>query len=237
VQTIYNSIGYKRDVLSRVLDFAAAGERAPAPVPQFMREQTERESDAIQVIEQLVDFRQGALPRTAPVFRTIRDAAALDPDRAAQRLRNYEIAARLLERRGALRDELTIDQAAAAIFTIGHPDTYRTLVLDGNWDDHQRAAWARTTLKAALITTSPAHASSVGGASPSKSTTDSRDALHAGSRCGRQATRDRDSRKLPMRKRPSCPGAVEFEHRQQRRAGERRDASFARRATVRGGGR
>jgi AcrR family transcriptional regulator len=38
-QTIYNAIGSKRDLLSRVLDFAAAGERAPVPVPQFMREQ------------------------------------------------------------------------------------------------------------------------------------------------------------------------------------------------------
>lgn len=160
VQTIYNSIGAKRDVLSRVLDFAAAGERAPVPVPQFMRDQTEREIDPSHIVEQLVEFWQGALPRTAPVFRIIRDAAAIDPeaatldrDRAAQRLRNYAIAARLLAQRGALRDGLTIDQAAATIFTIGHPDTYRTLVLDGNWDDQQWAAWARTALQAALIKT------------------------------------------------------------------------------------
>jgi AcrR family transcriptional regulator len=158
VQTIYNSIGSKRDVLSRVLDFAAAGERAPVPVPQFMRERAEREPDPLTIIDQLVDFWQGALPRTAPIFRIIRDAAAIDPeaatlerDRAAQRLRNYETAARVLEDRGALRDDLTIDQAAAAIFTIGHPESYRTLVLEGSWDDHQWAAWARTTLKAALI--------------------------------------------------------------------------------------
>jgi AcrR family transcriptional regulator len=158
VQTIYNSIGSKRDVLSRVLDFAAAGEHAPVPVPQLMREQTEREFDPVRIIEQLVEFWQGALPRTAPVFRIIRDAAGVDPeaatldrDRAAQRLRNYEIAARLLDHRGALRDGLTIDQAAAVIFTIGHPETYRTLVLDGTWDDHRWAAWARAALKAALI--------------------------------------------------------------------------------------
>ena len=41
VQTIYNAVGSKRDLLSRVLDFAAAGERSPVPVPQFMREQAE----------------------------------------------------------------------------------------------------------------------------------------------------------------------------------------------------
>ena len=158
VQTIYNSIGSKRDVLSRVLDFAAAGERAPVAVPQFMREQAERESDPVRIIEQLVEFWQRALPRTAPVFRVIRDAAAIDPeaatlerDRAAQRLRNYETAARMLDERDALRDGLTIDQAATTIFTIGHPDIYRTLVLDGDWYDRQWAEWARATLEAALI--------------------------------------------------------------------------------------
>lgn len=158
VQTIYNSIGTKRDVLSRVLDFSAAGDRAPTPVPQFMHEQAERERDPHRIIEQLVEFWQKALPRTAPVFRIIREAAAIDPeaealerDRSAQRLRNYETAARLLEHRGALRDELTTAQAAAAIFAIGHPDTYRALVLDGHWNDQQWAAWARATLAATLI--------------------------------------------------------------------------------------
>jgi AcrR family transcriptional regulator len=160
VQTIYNSIGSKHELLSRVLDFAAAGEHAPVPVPQFMREQAEREPDPRRIIQQLVEFWQGALPRTAAVFRIIREAAAIDPeaaalerDRAAQRLHNYGIAASLLDQRGALRDGLTIEQAAAAIFAIGHPDTYRTLVLDGDWDDRLWSAWARATLEAALIKT------------------------------------------------------------------------------------
>jgi AcrR family transcriptional regulator len=160
VQTIYNSIGSKRDVLSRVLDFAAAGDRAPVPVPQFMHDQAQREIDPRRIVEQLVEFWQGALPRTAPVFRIIRDAAAFDADaaalergRAAQRLHNYGVAATLLDERGALPDGLTIDQAAAAIFAIGHPDVYRTLVLEGDWDDRRWAAWARATLLATLIRT------------------------------------------------------------------------------------
>jgi hypothetical protein len=123
-----------------------------------LREQTEREVDPVRIIEQLVELWHGALPRTAPVFRVIREAAGIDPeaaalerDRATQRLHNYETAARLLDQRGALRDGLTIDQAASTIFAIGHPDIYRTLVLDGDWDDRQWAAWTRATLEAALI--------------------------------------------------------------------------------------
>jgi len=158
VQTIYNSVGAKRDLLSRVLDFAAAGERAPAPVAQFMSEQAQRESDPRRIIAQLVDFWKGAVPRTAPVFRVIREAAAVDADaatleraRAAQRLRNYTMAARLLAERDALHPELTIEQAAATIFAVGHPETYRALVLEGDWDDDRWAAWARVTLEAALL--------------------------------------------------------------------------------------
>ena len=158
VQTIYNSIGSKSDVLSRVLDHAAAGERAPVPVAVFMREQAESPSDPAEIIEQLVTFWRGALERTAPVFRVIREAAAVDlqvaaleAERATRRLNNYRSAAQLLRDRGALRDGLTLEQAAAAIFAVGHPDTYRTLVLDGNWSQRQWANWASTTLGAALL--------------------------------------------------------------------------------------
>jgi AcrR family transcriptional regulator len=160
VQTIYNAVGSKRDLLSRVLDSAAAGERAPVPVPQFMREQAESEPDPRRIIGQLVEFWRSALPRTAPVFRIIREAAAADPDiaalernRSAQRLRNYQHAAQLLADRNALRPRMTIDDAAAAIFAIGHPETYRTLVLDGDWNDDAWSNWAQATLEAALLHT------------------------------------------------------------------------------------
>jgi AcrR family transcriptional regulator len=158
VQTIYNAIGSKRDLLSRVLDFAAAGDRAPLPVPQFMREQAESEPDPRQIIAQLVEFWRGALPRTAPVFRIIREAAAADPeiavlerDRAKQRLSNYRRAAQLIADRDALRPGMTVDGAAAAIFAIGHPETYRALVCDGDWDEDAWANWLEATLEAALL--------------------------------------------------------------------------------------
>ena len=160
VQTIYNAVGSKRELLSRVLDFAAAGERAPVPVPQFMREQAESEPDPRRMIEQLVEFWRGALPRTAPVFRIVREAAAADPEiaaleygRSAQRLRNYQQAAQLLAERDALRPGVTIESAAATLFAIGHPESYRALVLDGDWDEDVWATWVQATLETALLGT------------------------------------------------------------------------------------
>jgi AcrR family transcriptional regulator len=158
VQTIYNSVGSKRQLLSRVLDYAAAGERAPTPVATFMGEQAEHEQDPRRIVDQLVEFWRDALPRTAPVFRVIREAGATDPEaaalereRAAQRLANYETAAALLEQRGALREGLTVRRAAATIFAIGHPDVYRALVVEGGWDDTLWATWARAALRTALL--------------------------------------------------------------------------------------
>ena len=158
VQTIYNAVGAKHELLSRVLDFAAAGERAPTPVPQFMREQAEGESDPRRILAQLVEFWRGALPRVAPVLRIIREAAAADPQAAelecaaaAHRQRHNGTAPRQQAELGAVRPGLTIDEAAATIFAIGHPEAYRTLVLDGAWDDGRWAAWARDALEAALL--------------------------------------------------------------------------------------
>jgi len=94
------------------------------------------------------------------VFRIIREAAAADPEiaalersRIAQRLRNYHQAAQLLADRNALRPRMTIESAAAAIFAIGHPETYRALVLDGNWDADTWIRWAEATLEAAILRT------------------------------------------------------------------------------------
>lgn len=145
VQTIYNSVGSKRDLLERVLD-SAADERAV------------EEPDSGRIIEQLVESWCEAMPRTAAVFRVVREAAAVDPDIAALesarrdlRLAGYEAAAQLLERRAALRAGLTVRRAAATMFAIGHPDVYRALVLEGPWEETLWATWARSTLKAALL--------------------------------------------------------------------------------------
>jgi hypothetical protein len=66
-------------------------------------------------------------------------------------LNGYRMAATTLAERGALRAGLTIDHAAAAIFAIGHTEAYRALVIDGDWDDDEWAAWVQTTLEAALL--------------------------------------------------------------------------------------
>jgi AcrR family transcriptional regulator len=158
VQTVYNAVGGKAELLSRALDAAAAGREAPVPVPVFMRERAAAAPDAGAIIDALVEFWEGALARTAPVFAVIRQAAALDHEvaalearRARGRLAGYAEAAAAIRARGALRAGLSDEDAAALIHAIGHPDTYRFLVLEGGWPAARWAAWARDGLRAALL--------------------------------------------------------------------------------------
>ena len=64
--------------MPRVLDFAVAGDEAPRPVPAFMQERTERASNGREVVAQIVEYWRGAVDRTAPVMKIIRQGAALE---------------------------------------------------------------------------------------------------------------------------------------------------------------
>ena len=158
IQTIYNSLGCKRDVLSKVLDYAAAGEHAPTPAPTFVLAQTEHEPNPRRVLDHLVDFWRDSRARTAPFYNLLRQAAALDQEvaelelsRAKERQRTYRIGAGLLAERGALRQSLSLDDAAAIMYATGHPDVYRFLVIEQGWTPDQWAAWVRSTLEAGLL--------------------------------------------------------------------------------------
>jgi AcrR family transcriptional regulator len=142
VQTIYNSLGSKRDVLEHVLELSTSDELATQdPDP-----------------DQIVEGWRAALPTGARVSQLLRDAAAVEPaivqlerERRERRLAEYETAAHALEQRGLLREGLTVRRAAATMFALGHPEIYRELVLDGPWDDTLWATWARSALRAALL--------------------------------------------------------------------------------------
>jgi AcrR family transcriptional regulator len=152
VQTIYNAVGNKAAVLSAVLDAAASGPNAPAPVPEFMSERTQQAPDAAAILDLLADWFVEVNARTVPIQWVIRQAAAVDTDaaeleraRSRQRLRNYGLAAAALRERGGL-GAMTDEEAAATIFTLGHPTAYRTLVIDEGWTPDAYRTWLRGAL-------------------------------------------------------------------------------------------
>jgi AcrR family transcriptional regulator len=153
VQTIYNSVGNKAAVLNAVLDRTVVGPNAPATVPQFMRERSSAATNIPEVVEIFADWFVEVNPRSAPVFAIIRQAGALDPEvaeleraRARQRLNNYTQAAAAARARGGLGAGVTDEQAAASIWSIAHPDTYRALVTDGPMTKASYREWLTVTL-------------------------------------------------------------------------------------------
>jgi AcrR family transcriptional regulator len=157
VQTIYNVLGNKVAVLSAVVDLVAAGPNAPRPVPVFMEERAGETSDLAGLVKVLADWFLEVHLRTADVFRLIRQAAALDDDvasperaRADQRLRNYIKAAAQVRARGGLTSGLTDEEAAGVIWSLGHPDTYRALVVERGWSQEKYRHWLATSLQGAL---------------------------------------------------------------------------------------
>jgi AcrR family transcriptional regulator len=158
VQTIYNAIGSKRAVLSRVLDLSASGPHAPTTVPEFLGSRIRSEPDAERIVETLADWFAEVNERTATIFGVIRQAAAVDPEvaafqteRARQRLAGYTDAARELAGRGALRPGLEPEDAGALIWTLGNPDVYRFLVTEHGWPPERYRIWIEGHLRSGLL--------------------------------------------------------------------------------------
>ena len=154
---LFRSVGNKADLLSAVLDQAAAGPDAPALVPAVMRYRVAAATSASAIIRVLADWFLEVNERTADVHRVIGQAAAVDADvaelerrRAAARLHNYGEAASSLRALRGLRGGMSDHEAAAAIWAVGHPQVYRTLVTELGWAPVAYRDWVEKTLRGSL---------------------------------------------------------------------------------------
>ena len=157
LQTVYNSVGNKAALLSAVLDAAASGPHSPSNVLELMRKRTAEAADFEALITVLADWFVEVHRRTGPVVGVIAQAAAVDPAveklqtaRALQRLERYGEAAAAVRARGGLRSGMSDADAAAAIWSLGHPQTYRTLVGEAGWSVKAYRDWLKRSLAAAL---------------------------------------------------------------------------------------
>lgn len=155
VQTIYNTVGTKADVLSLVLDTVVAGSQPAGSVAVFMRQRTAAAASVDQVLQVLVDWFTEVHPRTCDVFAVVRDAAAVDPQiaelrrrRERQRFDNYHLAAEAIADRGVPGQAWSIADLAAAIWSVAHPDTYVFLTRDAGWDLTRYRDWITRQLHA-----------------------------------------------------------------------------------------
>lgn len=159
VDTVYTTVGRKPAVLRELLEGAIAG--ADHTVPAERRDYVRRVRAAATAGEK-IDIYAAALaemlPRTAPVQRALREAAATDPECAAlaaeisdRRAANMRLFAADLRVTGSLRADLCDDDVAAIVWSMNAADYYLLLVSRPGWtaDRYGRFladAWRRLLL-------------------------------------------------------------------------------------------
>ena len=157
VQTIYNSVGNKAALLAAVLDQATAGPGAPRTVTEFMQERADATGGIAGLSGLLADWIAEVNERSIEVLTLINQTAAVYPEVAAlerergeRRLAGYGKAAAVALGRGGLMGGQSKEQAAAAIWSLGHPQVFRSLVVEGGWSTDAYRAWLAQSLRGVL---------------------------------------------------------------------------------------
>jgi AcrR family transcriptional regulator len=165
LQTLYSSWGSKRALLRAMMETAVTGEAEPtgqldagvAP-PSLLAELGDVDiSDPQRLVAGLARLFRRLAERSAIGWRTYRDAAAVDPEVAADwqhlmEIRHINIAAVVAGiPKEFLRDGLSTEAAGDTAWVIASPDSYEMLVRQSGYDLDKYEEWVRTTLSAALL--------------------------------------------------------------------------------------
>jgi AcrR family transcriptional regulator len=157
VQTIYNSVGNKAALLAAVLDQATAGPGAARPVAEFLQERSGGVHGLDGLSTLIADWIAEGNERSDEVVTLIHqtaavypEVAALENERAERRLKNYGLVAAVARARGGLSSGMTEVEVAAAIWALGHPQVYRSLVVEGGWSMDAYRRWVASSLERVL---------------------------------------------------------------------------------------
>ena len=156
---MYRLFSSKLGILKALLDASIAGD-GDAP-PLLDRDSVRALLVAADPIRQLAEFAGicGQInERSAPIYRILLSAADSDPAAAAlladytrQRQAGQGQIALSLARSGALRPELTEQDAADIIHALMSPEVYRLLVDDRAWSRERYAQWLKDILIDQLV--------------------------------------------------------------------------------------
>ncbi|HEX2808180.1 MAG TPA: hypothetical protein VHN80_18615, partial [Kineosporiaceae bacterium] len=159
VQTVYFHFGNKSTLLKEALDVAAVGDDEPVPMLERpWMEELRSEPDPGRIIERWVTGSRAIMLRLGPIMRVVHDAAGSDPELAArwamteqQRLADFRTLPESLVARGALKADMTIDEATDIAFTLSGIEVYWLLTTTCGWSMPRWEEWTVTILRAALL--------------------------------------------------------------------------------------
>jgi AcrR family transcriptional regulator len=157
---VFRLFGNKRGVLKEVMDYVIGGDDADIPLleregPQTVRQSTDQR-------EQVHRFAVGItaqLRRVGPYNALMRDAAVVEPEIASlrddlnlrQRREAMTAVAQWIAANGPLRDSMTVEDAAAILWTLTSSETYAAFTEHWQWSSDRYQDWLRHTLQTTLL--------------------------------------------------------------------------------------
>jgi len=161
VETLYRGFGSKAGLFTAVIEAAVAGGASRAEVAVESRPAIRaviEEPDPRRKLERYAATQPGIHRRSGPLLRVLDEAASVDPELEA--LRTEMETGRLmglgrfmasLAEAGALRRELSVDDARDIIWTLCSLEVHDRLVLQRGWSSERYETWLAATLIGALL--------------------------------------------------------------------------------------
>jgi TetR/AcrR family transcriptional regulator, regulator of autoinduction and epiphytic fitness len=167
-KTVFTAVpGGKTELLKLAYDFTLAGD--DEPVPMIAREGIQsliREPDPYRQMRAYARFITDNGSRIAPLYLALRGAAEVDPEARNLYLR-WEGERRFamlngpipgLIAAGALRSDVTPDEAADILSLLVMPSIYHQFVTQGGWTDERFSDWLGQTICTLLLKPAPTDA-------------------------------------------------------------------------------
>jgi AcrR family transcriptional regulator len=158
-KTVFTSVGGKAGVLKLAFDWALAGDDEPVPMadrPEVKVMQEER--DPVRLIERWARLNATIACRLAPIFDVLTVAADGDSEAAALQATSEanrsggarDFVARLADL-GGLRDDLSLERAAAIAEILMDPVPSRRLVIERGWTVDEYVDYVERMARAAFL--------------------------------------------------------------------------------------
>jgi AcrR family transcriptional regulator len=161
VETIYRAYGSKGELFKAVVRTAVAGGAARAQVPAEQRPAIAAviaETDPDRQFELYAATQPGIHARAGPLLRVLIGAAATDPELAQlwaqieqERLNGMGRFAQLLADRGALRLDLSVEEARDLLWTLNSLAVHDLLVVQRGWSSERYRDWLAGAMTRELL--------------------------------------------------------------------------------------
>jgi AcrR family transcriptional regulator len=163
VDTVYALVGRKPVLMRELVEQAISGsDHAIAAEERAHIQAIQSEPDAATKLAMYARAVRVTHGRLAPLFVALRDASATEPDArelwqaiSERRAKNMRKLVRDIERTGALRPGLTIDEAADTIWVTNSPEVFVMLTGERGWSPRRYERWLATTWQTLLLAPAP----------------------------------------------------------------------------------